>query len=790
MKNDYASLLNSAQLEAVTTSAPHVRIIAGAGSGKTRVLTYRIAYLIDEMNVDPQSILAVTFTNKAANEMKDRVARLVPNAALFLQVSTFHSFCARFLRHEIKRLGYPNAFTIMDDEDQEKLLKEIGEGYGYKKSDPVLKEALHYISSKKTAGLYPEGVYEAANPSLQEAYRYLRENGTIEHYVGEHRSRFGSFAAEATSLLFYHDYEEKKRAMLCLDFDDLMLFTVKILTDFPEVRDRWSARFEHILVDEFQDTNDVQYTLMRLLSREDTNVYVVGDPDQTIYTWRGANQKIILNFPFVYPDYIDIVLSRNYRSTKKILDGANRLIAHNKKRVPKDLYTEGEPGDPITSKRFETAQDEADYITREITRLAEKNHPPKYDNIAVLYRSSYLTRPLETSFAASGIPYRVFGGLRFYQRKEVKDVLAYFRVLINPLDDVAFTRIYNVPKRGIGDSSFNLLKEEAEASGVSLYNYILSLDKVESKLPTRVITKLILLSTQIEDVKKKLTDNLETYSSVLRNFITDIGYYQYVVEDQAIDEDRAGNVNALFDDINAYISKNPESSFEEYLQNIALLTSQDDMNGGNYVSLMTVHIAKGLEFDNVFVMGLNQGTFPSARSIADTGRDGLEEERRLAYVAFTRAKKQLFLTTNSGYSYVSGSKQVPSQFFEEAGFAFPAESTFASLYPGGYAPRGNRSQGSSSWRRVSFIDNDFFDDGDHDDPFAKVEEPEPPKKTDNGIRDWQVGDRLHHEKFGDGSVKTVIEGNIIVVAFDDGSTRTMVSTHPMISRLSKPGGVA
>ena len=788
MKTDYASLLNQAQLEAVTTSAPHVRIIAGAGSGKTRVLTYRIAYLIDEMNVDPQAILAVTFTNKAAREMQDRVARLVPNSAHFLQVSTFHSFCARFLRHEIHRLGYPTAFSIIDDDDQEKLIKEIGETLGFKKSDPILKEALHYIGYKKTMGLYPEDVYEKANPSLQEAYRHLRQNG-LEQNSGALRYRFGSFLTEATTLLFYYFYEERKRAMLCLDFDDLMLMTTKILSDFPEVRDRWSARFEHILVDEFQDTNDVQYNLMRMLSRPDTNIYVVGDPDQTIYTWRGANQKIILNFPIVYPDYIDIVLDRNYRSTKKILNGANRLIAYNKKRVPKNLYTEGAEGSPITCKRFETAQEEADFIAREITRLSEACHPARYDNIAVLYRSSFLTRPLESSFAASGIPYRVFGGLRFYQRKEVKDVLAYFRLLINPLDDVAFTRIYNVPKRGIGDASFNLLKEEAEENGLSLYNYVAQLGQLPTDLPTRVVTKLILLSTQIEEVKKKLTENLETYGSVLRSFITDIGYYEYIAEDQGIDEDRAENVNALFDDINAYISKNPESSFEEYLQNIALLTSQDDMNGGNYVSLMTVHVAKGLEFDNVFVMGLNQGTFPSARSIADTGRDGLEEERRLAYVAFTRAKQNLFLTTNSGYSYVSGSKQVPSQFFEEAGFAFPKESTFASVYPGGYAPR---REGKSSWKTVRFgqSSDDMFGDGDHFDPFAKEEPKEEPKPKDNGIRDWHVGDRLHHEKFGDGTVKTLIDSSIFVVVFDDGATRTMVSTHPLISRLTKPGGVA
>ncbi len=790
MKMDYASLLNSAQLEAVTTTSQHVRIIAGAGSGKTRVLTYRIAYLIDEMGVDPQAILAVTFTNKAATEMKDRVGRIVPDAAQFLQVSTFHSFCARFLRHEIGRLGYPAGFTIFDDEDQEKLVKDIGELHGYKKADPVLKEALHYIGKKKTLGLYPEDVLEKANFTLRDAFEYLRQNGGQGGIGG---ARFGSFLAEATCLLFYWEYEERKRQMLCLDFDDLMLMTLKILTEYPEVREKWSSKFEHILVDEFQDTNDVQYGLMKLLSNPYTHIYVVGDPDQTIYTWRGANQRIILNFPVDYPDYIDIVLNRNYRSTKKILAGANRLIAYNKKRVPKDLFTEGEEGEDVTAKRFDSAQEEANYICSSIVRLAERSTPANYRNIAVLYRSSYLTRPLESAFGASGIPYRIFGGLRFYQRKEVKDVLAYFRLLLNPLDDVAFTRIYNVPKRGIGDASFATLKQEAENAGLSLLNYVAKLDEIPSELPSRVITKLLVLNSQLNAVKAKLTENLETYGSVLKQFITEIGYYEYIADDQGIDEDRAENVNALFDDINAYISNNPESSFEEYLQNIALLTSQDDMNGGNYVSLMTIHVAKGLEFDNVFVMGLNQGAFPSARSINDTGRDGLEEERRLAYVAFTRAKKKLVLTTNSGYSYVSSGSSVPSQFFEEAGFPFPKESTFSAVYPGGYAQRrGAPQSGSSSWRKVSFGPKHDFDDGDHDDPFketikvAPVEE----KPTSNGITDWRVGDRLHHQKFGDGTVKTIIDANVFMVVFDDGSTKTLVSTHPMISKISKPGGVA
>ena len=760
MKIDYASLLNPTQLEAVTTPKQHVRIIAGAGSGKTRVLTYRIAFLIDEVGVDPQSILAMTFTNKAAKEMQSRVAELVPGVGMFLQISTFHSFCAKFLRKEIYRLGFPLGFTIFDDEDQEKLIKAIGEAWGYKKSDPLLKQALIYIGSKKNHGLYPEDI----------------------------KIQFHSFAGEAECLRFYKEYEERKAEMHCLDFDDLMLYALKILEEFPDCRAYWANQYTHILVDEFQDTNDVQFKLMRYFSTPATYIYVVGDPDQTIYTWRGANQKLILDFPKVYPDYQDVVLDRNYRSTKNILDAANKLIKHNVKRVPKNLYTKGAEGKPVTARKFDSAKGEAEYIVREIRKIAESEYPERYDNIAVLYRSSYLTRPLEAELGARGMPYRVFGGLRFYQRREIKDVLAYFRLFLNTLDDVAFGRIYNVPKRGIGEASFEKLSKEAKSLGLSLYDYASELEKhPETELPKKAVTQFILLTTQMDAVRAELKDNYETYSSILRKFITDIGYYDYIVEDQAIDEDRAANVNALFDDVNAYISQHPESTFDEYLQNIALLTSQDDMNGGNYISLMTIHVAKGLEFDNVFVMGMNQGSFPSSRAINEDGRDGMEEERRLAYVAFTRAKKTLTLTCNTGYSYVTGGgNQTPSCFFEEAGFEFPRESLYSQVY-------GNRYQRpENGWPKVHFGQSRVsdFDDGDNFDPFAETTKPVEEKPTDNGITDWCAGDRMHHEKFGDGTVVRFIDGAMIEVQFDDGAHRTLVSTHPMISRITKPGGTA
>ncbi len=744
MPIDYASLLNETQYEAVTTQEQFVRIIAGAGSGKTRVLTFRIAYLLDEMNVDPHDILAVTFTNKAAQEMKQRVMNLVPRKAPYLHVSTFHSFCARFLRKEIHQLGYPTTFSILDEEDVEKLVKDICVEKGHKRSDPFIKLALHYIDKHKTRGQYPDDIHpsEDKNQDARECHEVFAR------------------------------YEEEKEKMFVLDFDDLMLFTLRILDTFPVTREYYRNRFSHILIDEYQDTNDVQYELIKKLVSPMTSLYVVGDPDQTIYTWRGANQGIILDFPKDYDPCQDIVLARNYRSTKKILTAANSLISHNKKRVPKNLFTEENDGEDILFKRFDSAEDEARFVRKKIQDFAEKSGTNDYSNITVLYRASYLTRTLEAEFAASGIPYRIYGGLRFYQRREVKDVLAYFRLFVNPLDDVAFDRIINVPRRGIGDSSLKIIKREAEAVGLSEYEYCAHIqENPATELPKKVVVTLMDLTSRMEATKKELKENLEAYSAVLRRFIMGINYFAYIVEDQGIDEDRVGNVNALFDDINHFISDHPESSFEEYLQNIALLTAQDDINGGNYVSLMTVHVAKGLEFEHVFLIGLNEGVFPSYRAGEDNKGDKLEEERRLAYVAFTRAKQTLCLTTNGAYSYATDSHGTPSPFFEEAGLHFPARE---------YSYR-------SSWDRGGYKKR-TFDDWTPDQDFDPFEEPKKPKEQKpslpetNGITDWHLGDKVEHDKFGKGVVEEIIDASIIVVRFEDGSKKTLLSTHPMIHR--------
>lgn len=765
MNIDYSSLLNPEQLEAVTTSAQHVRIIAGAGSGKTRVLTYRIAYLISEFHVDPYNILAVTFTNKAANEMKERVGKLVSaEAKMFLQVSTFHSFCARFLRQESHLLGYPPSFTILDEDDKTKLVKEIAENKGYKKSDAIVKEALAYIDRKKTLGTFPEDI-------------------ELTHL---------SFANEKTCLEIYAEYEARKDKMFALDFDDLLLKTIIILKAFEDVRAKWARRFTHILVDEFQDTNDVQYRLMMLLTTPETSITVVGDPDQTIYTWRGANQKIILEFPVAFPDCQDIILNRNYRSTKCILTAANKLISFNKDRVKKDLFTEEEEGVPVIAKRFDDAVFEAKWVVEQVIKLATVDFMPEYRDIAILYRSSFMTRAIEAELASKAVPYRIFGGLRFYQRREVKDVLAYFRLLLNPLDDISFERIINVPKRAIGDITVEKIRREAEEAGLSMYNYLSEIEQhPDTEIPSRAINALLLLLTKMEAVKAKLNEKIEAYSSVLREFITDIGYYEYLADEQEINEDRAANVNSLFDDINRYISDNPESSFDEYLQNISILSSQDDMNGGNYVSLMTIHVAKGLEFDNVFIVSMNDGSFPSSKTLDESGRRGMEEERRLAYVAMTRAKKRLFCSTHSGYSYVNSTHQIPSQFFEEAGLTLPRSYSQHS-YNGGFSYRPSNTNPPRKPVGFNRPQRDFFSDGDAITPFE--EQPKPvekkPVSDDNGITDWKIGDRVIHEKFGEGDVVEIVSSSIIIVNFDQHGKKTLLSTHRMLKRLHSKGGIA
>ena len=734
---NYQNDLNENQYEAVTTEAQHVRVIAGAGSGKTRVLTYRISYLISELGVDPWKILAITFTNKVANEMRSRVINMIPEASKDLSIKTFHSFAAFFLRHEISILGFPASFTILDEEDQTKLVKDIAAEMGFKRGDKIVALTLGYIGRQKLLEKYPDDI-NIVKPAFED---------------------------EKTCLEIYQRYEEEKYKNFALDFDDLLLQTNRILEDYPDIRAKWQNRIDHILIDEFQDTNDIEYKMVKFLKKPEASLYVVGDPDQTIYTWRGANQNIILDLNKKYYDMITIVLDRNYRSTQAILNSANKLIAHNKLRVTKNLYTKENLGDPVNVHSSPSGRLEADYVAREISKLKQFNGY-QYRDIALLYRSNYITMDFEQALTRYQIPYKIYGGTKFYQRREIKDVLSYFHLIVNTKDDISFSRIMNVPKRGIGDTSEQLIKEEVKAANKSLYEYIRDVNPKDSEISTKIINSLKTMITNIEIAREDIAKNEEVFSKILEDMIWSLGYQDYLLKEDDGDE-RVENVRALFEDIRHYLKSNPESTFDEYLQNIALLSAQDEVVDGDYVTLMTVHTAKGLEYPVIFVVRFNQGVFPNQRAMLEAGYLGMEEERRLAYVAMTRAKQKLYLTLSNDYSYVIQSNLGPSQFLKESGNEI-------------LVTRENNIFRSNKQKEKP--KQYFFDDGDH----LSFESDEPIKQdfddVTNDVADWHVGDIVIHKKLGRGVVVALEGDDIIRVNFDEHGEKSILGTHPSVSK--------
>ena len=745
--DEFVKSLNDQQLIAVESDSQYLRVIAGAGSGKTRVLTYRISYLISQLNVAPWKILAITFTNKVANEMKNRVLQICPDSKNDLTIKTFHSFAAYFLRQEIPLIGYPSNFTILDEEDQTKLIKDIASEHGYRKSDPIVKKAINYIGNCKLNEKYPEDI-------------------KITHE---------RFEDEKLCLQIYEEYEQVKQRQLALDFDDLLLKTNEILEHNPLVEAKWRNRIDHILIDEFQDTNNTEYKMIKHLLKPSASLYVVGDPDQTIYTWRGANQGIILDLKEDFPGLETVVLNQNYRSTQNILDSANKLIAHNKYRVPKDLFTNNIKGHEIIVRGGDSGISEAEFVAREIISLRDVQHY-KYSDIVILYRSNYLTLEFEKALMAKKIPYLIYGGLKFYQRMEIKDVLAYFRLINNKLDDISFERIINVPKRGIGDVSINLIKNSALEHNLSLYEYIAS-DYAKEECPPKVVNSLRSMIVRIDHTRDELKDNSELFAKTLEDLISDIGYYDYL-KTQDEGNDRVENVKSLFDDIRHYLSANPDATFDEYLQNVALVSAQDDMIDGEHVTLMTVHTAKGLEYPVVFVVKLNQGIFPSNRALEEGGYNAMEEERRLAYVAFTRAKERLYMTFSRGFNYVVRSDLSESQFIKESGNMVVSRPT--SFRDGYYQ---NRQKPQQKYR-YSFDDiRDKYDTISFDDEPQQKEVFS--QEVKNTVSNWEVGDIVIHEKFGRGVVKSLEGDNIIVVEFKEHGEKTLLGSHRMITKGTK-----
>ncbi len=619
------SVLNANQKEAVMSDDKYLRIIAGAGSGKTRVLTMRIAHLIEDEDVRPYKILAITFTNKAAHEMKDRIEKMLSEQQFTPWVSTIHSLCVRILREDIQHMGYPKNFTIMDADDQKSVVKEACKQLGIDNSNITPAGYVDYISNNKSAEIDAE---EAKNMA-------------------------GQFADDKDKAKVYAYYLDRQKQMSALDFDDLILWTVKMFKKFPEVMDKWQRRFEYVLVDEFQDIDRLQYTLIKQLAGKDSSLYVVGDPDQTIYTWRGADVNIIMDFHKDFPHAKTVILNENYRSTSAILNTANSVIANNVNRMKKDLYTNRKSDAKVTHYMAANDEYQAAWIAGKIYDLHKNGLP--YHDMAVLYRSNYLSRTLEKGLIDVRIPYIIYGGIRFYERQEVKDALCYLR-MCTTADDLALQRILNRPKRGIGPKTIDTLSETALNESKSMYE-VLKEDKLFTGKTKTTMQEFVKM---VEGWRITASKENADLSDLLEEILASSGMNAMLEEDKEKGQERKENLRALEQDL----ANSEAQSLDEYLQNIALYTDRDETEENDALQLMTVHAAKGLEFDTVFVSDLNDGIFPNERAMSE-GKRGVEEERRLAYVAFTRAKNKLFLTEAGGFSFILQRPRSTSRFITE-----------------------------------------------------------------------------------------------------------------------------
>jgi len=630
--------LNERQLEAVKATEGRVRIIAGAGSGKTRVLAYRYAYLVDVLGIDPGNILCLTFTNKAAQEMRSRINRLIGGEHASDFICTIHSFCVKFLREEIFRLGYPKTFQILDEEDMKAIVKEAHEENGLDRKESTVERFLKNFYKIKafSEGSYISGFLLPGAPEEIDAatLQYIHNN-----------------CQEKTYELFKSTLV-RQRKYLSLDFEDLIAFTLHILQNFPDVRTKWQRKMNYVMVDEVQDCNARDWEIYETLSGLHGNLFLVGDPDQTIYEWRGADLEKLLQ---CRPKK-DIIMAQNYRSTSTILDAANSIIENNDMRIPKDLYTRNETGDPITHFHGKDDRQEADWISKQIVTMQENGTP--YSDFAVLVRSAYLTRAIEQSFMRNKISYVIWGGVRFFERKEIKDSLSYLRLIAFD-DDMAFKRIANVPSRKIGEKSIKTIMETAQERGCSMFEALraLSTTRAFSKEPVRKFIDFI-------DTARTLAEGM-SISNLMEFVLANSGLNELYRNDE--EEERLENLNELVQSIKTYESdhKEDEVSLEGYLQDVALYTNVDNDRSKNHVKVMTIHQSKGLEFPYVFISGLSDGIMPNKRSVRERKKKAMEEERRLMYVAVTRAEKRLFLTESEGYSAQGGFNKVPSRFLRE-----------------------------------------------------------------------------------------------------------------------------
>ena len=628
--------LNDMQKKAVLQTEGPVLILAGAGSGKTGALTVRIAHLLDT-GVKPWNILAITFTNKAAREMRERVEKLVGEAAQDMWISTFHSTCVRILRREISHLDYENQFSIYDSDDQEKIMREAFKRLNMSTTDKSfsVKGAISIISHLKEEMVSWEAYAQQVDQNDLKAVRTAK---------------------------VYQTYQKMLKENNALDFDDLIYQTVLLFRQFPEVLEKYQERFRYIMVDEYQDTNTTQYDLVSLLAAKYKNLCVVGDDDQSIYGWRGANIRNILDFEKDFPDTVVIKLEQNYRSTKKILKAANAVIHHNRTRKDKTLWTENDSGSILHIYKADNEYDESRFVAEKILELEKQGK--KRNEMAVLYRTNAQSRAVEDQMVKKGIPYRLFGGVRFYERKEIRDVLSYLKVLANPQDTVALRRIINVPKRGIGETSLERLAAFAEEKGISLYGALGRLDEVEA-LQSRAAKfrdfYALLLHLREDAATLPVAELMDA-------IVKRTGYLQLLTEEGTEEAlSRIENIDEFVNKAAEYDKANPEGGLPGFLEEVALVADIDSYEESEEaVALMTLHSAKGLEFPYVFIIGMEEGIFPGFRAVMYGDEKDMEEERRLCYVGITRAKEELYLT-HAGSRMQHGITQcnAPSRFLKE-----------------------------------------------------------------------------------------------------------------------------
>ena len=639
--NEFLNNLNSSQLEATLQTDGPMIVIAGAGSGKTRVLTYKIAYLMTQ-GVDPFNILSLTFTNKAAKEMKERIISIVGDEAKNLWMGTFHSVFARILRIEAHKIGYTSNFTIYDSDDSQKLVSRIIKELNLDKEQYKYKIIFSRISSMKN--------------NFISAQNYINDDELLLSDKISNRPKFHEI---------YKQYVERCFKAGAMDFDDLLLKTNELLNSYPETLSKYQNIFKYILVDEYQDTNHSQYLIIRSLSDKFQNICVVGDDAQSIYSFRGANINNILNFQKDFPDSKLFRLEQNYRSTKNIVNAANSIIENNQKRLKKNVWTNNESGEKISVNKLLTDGEEGRFVASSIFEN-KMQHQMQNRDFAILYRTNAQSRSFEDALRKKNIPYRVYGGLSFYQRKEIKDVLAYLRLLINNDDEQAFKRIINFPARGIGLTTLNKISVEAKKNSVSDYNFIKNYSKSSSLLNNSTKNKLLDFIVMIESIKTKLESH--DVFDITKEVLKQSGLYNLYKNDESLEGiNRIQNIEELLNGIKDFVENNDKSqvSVSTFLQDVALATDQDsENNDDNKVSLMTIHLAKGLEFPYVYIVGLEENLFPSAMNL--NSRSELEEERRLFYVALTRAEKKINLSyVLSRYRWGKPVDSEKSRFIDE-----------------------------------------------------------------------------------------------------------------------------